>query len=370
MSSLPPTEAAQSADFCRIKYAQVWEDADVLMEALDIRENSICVSIASAGDNALAMLSKNPAKVYAVDLNPAQIHCLNLRIAAFKNLSHQALLELIGSRSSDRRIELYHQCRPSLPASTRLFWDQAPHFVKAGIGNAGKFEHYFAVFRKYVLPMMHRKERVMRLLRPGDQQERMRFYEQEWNNRRMRLLLRLFFSRPIMQKLGRDPAFFKYVKEDMGNHIQERLRHACTILQPDRNPYLQWILTGRHHTALPYYLREEHFDTIRDNIGRLEVRACTLEELAESLDPRSVNAFNLSDVFEYMSESNSEAVMKKLLRISSNGCRYAYWNMLVPRRRPDSLRDKLVSLDELGNKLFKKDKAFFYSRFVVEEVVA
>ena len=36
-------------------YAQCWEDADVLLDALDIRPGHVCLSIASGGDNALAM---------------------------------------------------------------------------------------------------------------------------------------------------------------------------------------------------------------------------------------------------------------------------------------------------------------------------
>jgi S-adenosylmethionine:diacylglycerol 3-amino-3-carboxypropyl transferase len=44
----------------KIRYAQCWEDADVLLEALDIQPGQSCLSIASAGDNTLAMLAKNP----------------------------------------------------------------------------------------------------------------------------------------------------------------------------------------------------------------------------------------------------------------------------------------------------------------------
>ena len=43
--------------------------------------------------------------------------------------------------------------------------------------------------------------------------------------------------------------------------------------------------------------------------------------------------------------------------------------MLVPRSRPESLAARLRPLTELATMLFGRDKAFFYSRFVVEEVV-
>ncbi len=56
----------------------------------------VCVSIASAGDNALALLTRDPAQVIALDLNPAQLACLELRVAAYRALTHAELLELVG----------------------------------------------------------------------------------------------------------------------------------------------------------------------------------------------------------------------------------------------------------------------------------
>ncbi len=48
------SEAAANADFSQIRYAQCWEDADVLLDALDVQAGDTCLSIASAGDNSLS----------------------------------------------------------------------------------------------------------------------------------------------------------------------------------------------------------------------------------------------------------------------------------------------------------------------------
>src|SRR3954451_3475426 len=97
------SEAAANADCSDIRYAQCWEDADVLLEGLDVRPGDVCLSIASAGDNALALLTRDPSRVIALDLSPAQLACLALRVAAYRELSHPELLELVGSRESPRR---------------------------------------------------------------------------------------------------------------------------------------------------------------------------------------------------------------------------------------------------------------------------
>ena len=98
------SEADAHADFRSIiRYGQCWEDADILMRGLEIGPGNVCLSIASAGENSLSMLVHDPARVVAVDLNPAQLAALELRVAAFRSLRHEELLELIGSRPSRRR---------------------------------------------------------------------------------------------------------------------------------------------------------------------------------------------------------------------------------------------------------------------------
>jgi S-adenosylmethionine-diacylglycerol 3-amino-3-carboxypropyl transferase len=363
------SEITNHANFEKIRYAQCWEDADVLLEALNIRPNDVCISIASAGDNSLAILSKNPARVIALDLSFAQLACLHLRVAAYKTLEHKELLELIGSRHSERRIELYGRCRSLLPNEVRTFWDVQPQPVDAGIGSAGKFERYFATFRNYIIPLIHSRTTLEKLFSHDTFDEREAFYNNTFNNWRWQGLFRIFFSRFVMGRMGRDPSFFRYVEGSVAERILSRAKHALTVLNPAENPYLQWIMTGYHPRALPYALREENFDAIRNNLGRLEVHAMSLEEFLPRLDGVRVQRYNLSDIFEYMSEENYALLLERLVSAASSGARLAYWNMLVPRQRPETMAQQLRSLGECAKELHLQDKAFFYSRFVLEEVV-
>lgn len=366
------SEAAARADFASfIRYAQVWEDADILLAALDVQPGHVCVSIASAGDNALALLTRDPARVIALDLNPAQLACLELRVAAYRALEHAELLELIGSRAADgaRRLALYQRCRDGLGEAARKFWDERPAAVAGGVGAAGKFENYFRLFRERVLPLVHSQARIGHLLAGGrSRAARAAFYETEWDTWRWRLLFRLFFSKTAMGRLGRDPALFRYVEGSVAARILARARHALVELDPAENPYLRWILTGTHGDALPCALRVENFASIRGNLNRLEWRRQSLEDfLAE--EHGGLDRFNLSDIFEYLSETNYHALLVRLADSSRPGARLAYWNMLAPRRRPEALAARLRPLDALASDLHARDKAFFYSAFVVEEVI-
>lgn len=365
------SEIQHRADFSTIRYAQCWEDSRLLSHALKPRGRH-CLSIGSAGDNSFALLADGAASVTAVEMNPAQVACIELRRAAYLKLDHGGLLELLGSRSSARRSALYQACRGGLAADARAFWDARPGEVERGIASAGKFESYFAVFRNIVLPLAHSRRRVLSLLESRDPAARENFYQTTWDNRRWRWIFRLFFSRAVMGSLGRDPEFFRYVEGSVAERILGRTRHALAVLDPSENPYLHWILTGTHGEALPETLREENFGLIREAIrdGRFEVAPVSLEAFLASSPERRFDAFNLSDIFEYMSEANTAALLGIIADASNPGARLAYWNMLAPRSRPETMADRLVPCDDEAKRLFEEDRAFFYSRFVVEEVPA
>jgi S-adenosylmethionine-diacylglycerol 3-amino-3-carboxypropyl transferase len=364
------SEIASRADFGDIRYGQCWEDADILLDALDIRPGDTCLSIASAGDNTLAMLARSPDRVVALDLSAAQLACLELRVAAFRNLEHTEVLELVGSIASERREDLYRRCRGSLGSGARCFWDARQGVIEAGIGGAGKFERYLKLFRTRVLPLVESQSKQKRLLRGGTVDDRRAFYRSSWNSWRWQVMFRLFFSRAVLGRLGRDPAFFDYVEGSVSAPILARAEHALTELDPSQNPYLRWILTGQHGVALPYALRPENFDAIRANLDRLEWRHESLEAYLDGAEARSIDRFNLSDVFEYVSQDTCSHLLSQIASIGRPGARLAYWNLLVPRSRPEHLKGRVEPLEHLALRLHARDKAFFYRSFIVEEVVA
>ena len=366
----PTTEAATRADFTQIRYAQVWEDADVLVKALDVQPTDTVVSIASAGDNALALLGAGAAHVIALDLNPAQLACLELRVAAYRELSHEELLMLAGSRAAtpELRAQLYRRCRVCLGAAARGFWDAHPGAIAGGMGGAGRFERYLQLFRTWVLPLVHGRRTIDALLRGGTRAAREQFYRERWDTWRWRLVFALFFSRFVMGRLGRAPAFFKYVEGSVADRIRVRARHALTALDPADNPYLHWILTGTHGTVLPWALRAENFEKIRSRLDRLEWHEMTLEEFLAG-KAATIDKFNLSDICEYMSPENTANLLARLAEASRPGGRLVYWNMLAPRSRPEALAHRLRPRPDIAGPLFQQDRAFFYSALRVEEVL-
>jgi S-adenosylmethionine-diacylglycerol 3-amino-3-carboxypropyl transferase len=364
-----------------LRYGQVWEDADVLLAGLAPKPGAHLLSIASAGDNALALLTTHPAKVVAVDYNPVQIYALELRIAALKTLTYDELLELIGTRPNldqldrpDRsnrsnqsgqlkRAALYTRLKPLLSEPARNYWDTRPDAIASGIGHSGRFEQYFGLFRRWVLPLFWNSQQVSGLLSPKPLAQREQFYQDHLDTWRFRLLFRIFFSRRVM-KLGRDKGYFTHVQGPFSEALLARARYGITVLEPANNPYLHWILRGTYSDALPLWLRPEHFGTIRDNLDRLETFCGSLEDYLSQTSYR-FDGHNLSDVFEYLTPEATQQLMQRLIDKSHPGARLLYWNMRVPRSG-EGLSLRPLALAE---ELFARDMAFFYSRLVIEEVI-
>ena len=170
-----------------------------------------------------------------------------------------------------------------------------------------------------MLPLVHSRGKVRRLLAGGPEAERRAFYEREWDTARWRLMFSLFFSRFVMGRLGRDPSFFRYVEGAVADRIRARVGHALTELDPAENPYLQWILLGEHTTALPYALRPENFEAIRANLDALEWRRAPIEDFLEESEAQGIAGYNLSDIFEYMAEETYEGLLRKLVRAGGRG---------------------------------------------------
>lgn len=362
------SEVEDYAKFDIIRYAQVWEDAKILIEALDIKNDDNILSIASAGENVLSMLVKNPNKIYAIDLSESQIICTKFKLACFKYLNYEECMKAIGVFECDNRIDIYEKIKDKLEDDVREYFSRNLSVIKKGIINCGKFEHYFSLFGKKVLPLIHSKKTRQELLTKKSEEQRKEFYDKKWNNTRWKMLFSIFFSRTVMGRLGRDKAFFRYVEGSVADHILDRTKYALTKLDTSENSYLHYIVNGHYENVLPIAYRKENFEVIKNNIQNVVVLKESVETFLnlENINDK-ITKYNLSDIFEYMSEEQMNNISKKIVNSSPSKSKIAYWNMLSPKRASKN-NLSLKYLEEKSKELFLKDKAFFYSDFIIEEI--
>ena len=196
------------------------------------------------------------------------------------------------------------------------------------------------------------------------------FFHKRWDSWRWRALFRVFFSRAVMARRGRSRAQFAHVEGSVSASFLERTEHVMTALPISDNPFLQWILTGElvdPELGQPYFSEDGH-RKLRAAADRIRFVHEDLIAHFERSPPGAYSAFNLSDVPEYLSESETEALLRAAVGCARSGARLAYWNLLVPRCRPESMADLLERDTVLGARLIREDRAFVYGAFQVETV--
>lgn len=346
-----------------IRYANCWEDTDILLQALEIDKTDRILSIASAGDNSLSMLIHNPELVVAIDINPIQLNLVRLKIAAIKALNQDEFLRFIGFIDSNQRLTLFQKVKSQLSPELQTYWNGRLKEIQLGIIDQGKFEKYFHAFRTKVLPLIHSKKRISELFRPKSAKEQSLFFDKHWNTWRWRVLFKFFFSKYVMGKLGRDPEFLKEVKISVSDFILHKAFRNLRSTECQHNYYLQYILTGCFTTNLPHYARKENYEKIKSNIDHIT----TFEGLAENAFSKyeGFNKFNLSNIFEYMPPNTFQKVGENLYANAAPKSRFAYWNLMVPRTL-SSIIPQVVHQENASNLLSRKDNTFFYSQFIID----
>lgn len=368
--SEPVKAVAQKKVFADILYAQCWEDPEIDRAAFNINHDDVVFSITSGGCNVLAFLIDNPRKIISLDLNPFQNYLLDLKMAAFKTLSYDTMLEFLGVIPSTRRLELYSEIRPYLMEESRAYWDEATNKIDAGVIHSGRYEFYMHLLRKWFCRLMG-KSLPVELFATNSISERKSLYEKKWNNSRWRFFTRVLLSRSIMTFLF-DKAFFLQLESSFsfGVHFRGIIKRAVVDLPLKENNFLAYILLGRFYSLrhLPVYLRKENFDIIRRRVDRIEPVCASCEDYFVALPPNYISRFNFTNIFEWMPKNEVEKLLRETVRVAKNGAVVTYRNLLVPRARPASLAGCIEQEKDLAAELHKRDLSFIYRAYVVERI--
>ncbi|HEY9856396.1 MAG TPA: DUF3419 family protein [Stenomitos sp.] len=360
------SEVADRPFFRSIGYSNCWEDPAILQEALQVHAGDVCFSITSGGCNTLSLLLHDPAKVVALDFNASQNHLLRLKIAAFKALDYGEVLELMGIRKSTRRKALYHKLRPVLSLEARTFWDENTKLLEQGAMFAGRLERYLLAFGKLMRALYGRK-RIRRFFDCATLAEQRTFYDREIDGPLWRTIFDMFFSRTVMTR-AKDKEHFRLVDFDnFGKIFRGRTEHAFTQIPIRSNYFLGLILLGHYldEDALPPYLQREHFETMRERVERVEIFTGEIEQFLTSMPDNTFTKFNVSNLFDWISQPIFVRLHEEIVRTGQNGARMANWNTLLARAIPSDEVPSIERFPEFGAELLKRDRAFLYANLEV-----
>lgn len=353
-------------NFDIIRYANCWEDADILLQGLAPAEGSKILSIGSAGDNSFSLLTTNPEIVVAADINKIQLHLIELKKAVIKKLHYEEALQFLGFSPFDKRIELFQSIKEEMSREAIYYWEKNIPLIKTGVIYGGKFENYFRIFSTKLLPLIHSKKTAAKLLSPKTKAEQEAFYKEKWNTWRWKLLFKIFFSKYVMGKYGRDAEFMKEVSVSVSQTIYNKAAAHLQSEEAQRNFILHFCLKGHFGKLLPHYLQKENFEIVKQNIDRLLIKEGFAQQAIEYYG--KFGAMNLSDIFEYMDNKIFTATAEALVKGTERNGKLAYWNLMVPRMISEIFPKKVQYEKELSLALTKRDKGFFYNQFIIDTI--
>lgn len=322
--------------FRKLVYTQIWEDPNVDMEALEIEQGQRIVTIASGGCNALSYLIADPARIEAVDLNPAHVAFNRLKLAALSALpGYEAFYRFYGKADDTTNVDAYeHFIRPVLDRETRSYWEGRTLSGRRRISMFHRHLYRHGLLGQFI-GCGHLVARLYgidprQLLQARTMEEQRHLFEETIAPLFDKRLVRWLTSRKSsLFGLGIPPRQYEALAGNgsggMATVLRERLeRLACEF--PFSENYFAWQAFGRTYSdgedaSLPPYLLRGHYETIRARVGRISVENISITDLLAEKPDASVDRFVLLDAQDWMSDAQLNALWREITRTAAPGAR-------------------------------------------------
>jgi len=319
-------------------------------------------------------LLEDPDRVVSIDLNPAQLATLEYKRAGIIELDYEDFLESIGTpfyrreprHPPDYRMQLYNRIKKHMPQYARDFWDAHTHLIKEGIFMCGKVEHFFALYRK-ILGFLYDFSEITKLFDFPNLDEQKKYYK-ELNKKRWRALNAVLLNKFVLSLVKGAHSFAQVEDPNLSRNLSRKIDRAMTrFFNPD-NFFMSLMLLGGHFSrdAMSPYLLEKNFQKLKNNISRLEIFLGTIADVLSKYGTASFDKFNLSNIFEWMTNEFFNGVIRDVISLARPKARLCYrYTLARPRVLDFENQAKLVGEPELAKSLFEKDRSFIYESFHV-----
>lgn len=373
--------------FSGLVYAQIWEDPEVDMEAMDLAEGARIVTIGSGGCNMLAYLSRRPASIEVVDLNPNHVALNRLKLAAFRHLpDHASVRRLLGEPSVKTNAHMYQRhVAPHLDAGTRDYWKARDLMGRRRITVFNRNIYRTGLLGRFItlghLIARSHGVRLEELAETRSLREQRLFFD----NR-----IAPLFDKPLIRWLTRRKSslfglgippqqYDELASLAEDGTIAPVLRHrleklACHFLLRDN--YFAWQAFMRRYPKpeegiLPTYLQERHYSAIRETASRVTVHHANFTELLAGKTVASVDRYVLLDAQDWMTERQLNDLWSEITRTAADGARVIFRTAAEESILDGKLEPAILGQwhyqAERSQALTKQDRSAIYGGFHIYE---
>lgn len=347
-------------------FSQVREDPRielrVIQELAKRQQDPLRVMlVASGGCTALSLLSHPAiAKIEAIDLNPAQLHLVELRRQALLHLSLEDQLRLIGAdkSTSDRdRLSLYAKFSPNLPTSTKVFWDARLEQIGFGVNQVGRFEQLFRqLAEKFTqIGIAPLQEPLIAVQHP------------HWRN-----IFEQVFERDRLIEAFGEAAVNYSMDRSFGEHFADVFAQALQRFSPNENYFLTQVWGDRYTSELkgegvPLYLQASAQNDIR-TLGTERLRlhqgafVDCLQQLAKS---EKFDLIQFSNISDWMPLSNLHQMLNEIVNCLKSGGAIIGRRLNGDHNLAEIMAEHIMIDRSLSKELLASDRSFFYREVVL-----
>lgn len=307
-------------------YPITQEDSRIERELLNMKGKTL-VTICASGDRVLESMVQAPKKVVAVDLNPAQLALLDLKLACIENLEYETVCEIFHSmnvKTLEKHLPLL-LTKMTSPASMKFWKRQGANYLHclykggtSGIGmQIGQWcIHYMTGID---ISLMIKKPEIIHEL-----------WKNEWREVMTDMLYYIWhvpfawnaLMTPMRMALGVPPrqgslrgclcespeAMLKYFDRVLGSkHFQYNTEFVAGQL-------------GHYGEEKPYWMKPEAYSTLKANVRNCELENGYMTEVLRKQPVNSVDALLLSDHQDWMSQNEILQEWQQIQRVARKGC--------------------------------------------------
>ena len=356
-----------SAFLRTLNYASVNEDWRTEAEALRVGSSDSVLCVTGGGDRPLDLLALDPARVVAIDLNPAQNHLLTLKVAAMRRLPFDEYAAFLGLTRAPAswRAQRWHALRGELPPASRGFWDRHRRPIRAGVIYQGRWERYYR--RVAVLARVLRPRALPALFEFDEIAAQRAFVRERWDTPAWRATFGAVCSPLTSRLLLRDPAYYAHAGVPVARVLYERMRASLERHLARENFMVSLVLRGRLPEAdLPPYLTPQGYARIRPRLNRLTIATADVVEYLAAQPPGAFSRLSLSDVPSFLSADGFARLLERVACATAPGGRVVVRQFLTRYALPAELAGRLVRDPQLEARLAAEDRAFAYEFLIAE----
>ncbi|WP_449539257.1 DUF3419 family protein [Ferdinandcohnia sp. Marseille-Q9671] len=354
-----------------IFFSQIREDSLVEREVSRKVKPKKTLVIGSGGCTAFSILDDSVQHVLCVDVNPAQCALIELKKAAIRYFSLKDYLAFVGESPCHFRLEMYECVADDLPESVKNYWENHRNQIEFGINQCGVNERFYRFIGENICKNIYDESIWNELLLAKNLDEQIKFYKKYLTTPEWQTAARLLLSKTSHLQFFPSYMFANASENDFGNFFLRQFEKEIKSRPIQNNYFLSQLLLStylyKHVGGVPFYLSDEGYDTAKRNIDKLTIHPESLQGLLEK--ESSIDAFYLSNVFDWADTQGREAICSGILHAKSEGAIVLFRNMLSSTQLPTSFMKQFHINEELSKKCEAIERSMLYQKITVGQFV-